>query len=746
MSGQRCSLTAISSAPFGRAYDTPVRAVVVGPDGEPTLTDVPEPEGPGELVRVLACGLCGSDVEKLGDPAHAGAVLGHEVVAELADGRRVALVHHAPCGECDRCLAGHESTCERVRGADDPARRLRRARPRAGVGRAPGRGRRRARDDGRAARLRPPRRRAGASGRVLVVGHGFIGTLFGARPASAAATRCSPWTPTRGARAARPTGPSTRSCSAGSGGVDTALDAVAPGGTVLVFADAGAIPAAAVYRRELTSSGSRSAAPQRTCPRRVDAAPRLRRSPSRPCCRSSASPKASSCSADATPSRSSSRPDVFRSRRREVVFPQLEHARFAAAIAGAWSDAFAPIRLPRERFVLGVAEHDRGYGEHDADEIGDLPAGRWLAIQERGFAATHDDAVVDLVVGLHVRRLVSSGRDQETSSVLAAMDAEVPALRSRRGRLRRRRACGGPDHGSLRPDLVRLLPRGAGFRLGRGRRSRRNHDGGAVCARRPRAVDARAVAARVERLSGTLQAFAAERYPRRPRARPHALRHPARRSSRMRTMRALIFHGPGDLRLEDVPEPSPAEGEVLVQVEVALTDGTDLKAYRRGHPVLLGPPPSPFGHEVCGVDVATGRRVVAANSAPCGACAPCARGQETLCEKLLPLLNGAYAELLLVPARIARTNLLPVPPGLASEVAAMAEPLACCLHGVDVAGVQRGDTVAIVGARPDRPDAVRLRRRRRRPTRSASAAGAERRELAPLVRRDAGGAARARTS
>ena len=165
-------------------------------------------------------------------------------------------------------------------------------------------------------------------------------------------------------------------------------------------------------------------------------------------------------------------------------------------------------------------------------------------------------------------------------------------------------------------------------------------------------------------------------------------------------MRALRLHGPGDLRLEDVDEPVPGDGDVLLQVEVALTDGTDLKAYRRGHPVLLGPPPSPFGHEACGIDVATGRRVVPANSAPCGACAPCARGQETLCERLLPLLNGAYAELLLVPAHIARTNLLPVPSGLAPEVAAMAEPLACCLHGIDVAGVRRDDTVAIVGLGP----------------------------------------------
>jgi L-iditol 2-dehydrogenase len=162
-------------------------------------------------------------------------------------------------------------------------------------------------------------------------------------------------------------------------------------------------------------------------------------------------------------------------------------------------------------------------------------------------------------------------------------------------------------------------------------------------------------------------------------------------------VRALRLYGPGDLRLEDIPDPVPGDGDVLLQVEVALTDGTDLKAYRRGHPVLLGELPSPFGHEVCGLDVATGRRVVAANSAPCGACAACRRGQETLCESLFPLLNGAYAELLLVPERIAARNLLPVPPGLAPEVAALTEPLACCLHGIDVAGVEHGQTVAVVG-------------------------------------------------
>jgi L-iditol 2-dehydrogenase len=165
-------------------------------------------------------------------------------------------------------------------------------------------------------------------------------------------------------------------------------------------------------------------------------------------------------------------------------------------------------------------------------------------------------------------------------------------------------------------------------------------------------------------------------------------------------VRALLYYGPGDLRVEDVPQPEPGPGDVLVRVEVALTDGTDAKAFRRGHPLLLAETPSPFGHEFCGFDLATGRRVVAANSAPCGECAPCRRGDETLCENLEPFLNGAYAEMLVVPARIAERNLLPVPDGLAPEVAAMIEPLACCLRGIERAEVEAGQTVAVLGPGP----------------------------------------------
>jgi L-iditol 2-dehydrogenase len=160
-------------------------------------------------------------------------------------------------------------------------------------------------------------------------------------------------------------------------------------------------------------------------------------------------------------------------------------------------------------------------------------------------------------------------------------------------------------------------------------------------------------------------------------------------------VRAARLYAPGDLRIEDVPKPEPGPGEVLVQIEVALTDGTDLKTFQRGHPVLLRESPAPFGHEFCGL--ADGRRVVAANSAPCGACEGCARGEQ--CREL-QFLAGGYADWIVVPERIAAVNLYDVPPGLAPEVAAMIEPLACCLRGVERAGIQAGDSVAILGAGP----------------------------------------------
>jgi L-iditol 2-dehydrogenase len=160
-------------------------------------------------------------------------------------------------------------------------------------------------------------------------------------------------------------------------------------------------------------------------------------------------------------------------------------------------------------------------------------------------------------------------------------------------------------------------------------------------------------------------------------------------------LRAARLYAPGDLRVEEVPRPEPGPGDVLVDVEVALTDGTDFKTFRRGHPLLARESPAPFGHEFCGILDA--RRVVAANSAPCGVCDGCARGEQ--CRELV-FLAGAYADAIVVPERIARVNMHDVPRGLAPEVAAMVEPLACCLRGVDRAEIHAGDAVAILGAGP----------------------------------------------
>jgi Protein of unknown function (DUF3891) len=116
---------------------------------------------------------------------------------------------------------------------------------------------------------------------------------------------------------------------------------------------------------------------------------------------------------------------VFRSRRRGVVFPQADHARFAAVIALAWRD---PPPLPFDSFVRGVADHDRGYGEHDDDEIGSVESERWVAIQRAGFEPRGKDHVVDLVVALHVRRLLSSQQDEHERAAYAEVDALLPSL------------------------------------------------------------------------------------------------------------------------------------------------------------------------------------------------------------------------------------------------------------------------------------------------------------------------------
>jgi L-iditol 2-dehydrogenase len=236
-----------------------VRAVVLDEEGQPRLADVDEPDGTGELVRVLACGLCGSDVEKLGR-GPAGTVLGHEVVADLG-GRRVALVHHRPCGECARCRAGRESICERFQASTiRPGGFAERVRADAWVDVPDGV------DDPRATMIEPLAcvlrgAERVPQGRVLVVGHGFVGRLFAAvlsrRGDEVFAIDRDPRRTWR-----EPDGPVGAAVICAPGGADRALEALEPGGTLLVFADAGAVAAGPLYHRELTVVGSRSATPR----------------------------------------------------------------------------------------------------------------------------------------------------------------------------------------------------------------------------------------------------------------------------------------------------------------------------------------------------------------------------------------------------------------------------------------------------------------------------------------------------
>ncbi|HEY4382975.1 MAG TPA: zinc-binding dehydrogenase [Ktedonobacteraceae bacterium] len=173
-------------------------------------------------------------------------------------------------------------------------------------------------------------------------------------------------------------------------------------------------------------------------------------------------------------------------------------------------------------------------------------------------------------------------------------------------------------------------------------------------------------------------------------------------------MLAAMFYAPMDVRLEERPIPQVGPGEVLLQVAAATTCGTDLKTYRRGHPLLFRHTPAGFGHEVSGKIAAVGSGVTryregdhvsVANSAPCFQCFYCRRAQYSLCEDLL-LLNGAYAEYLLIPERIVSHNLYQLPPQTSFIAAALAEPLACALHGIDASAVTNSDTVAILGAGP----------------------------------------------
>jgi len=172
-------------------------------------------------------------------------------------------------------------------------------------------------------------------------------------------------------------------------------------------------------------------------------------------------------------------------------------------------------------------------------------------------------------------------------------------------------------------------------------------------------------------------------------------------------MRAAVYHGKEDVRLEEIDAPKIGPRGVLAKVDVALTCGTDRKMFLRGHPLF--PPPFVFGHEFAGTIIEVGgevegfkrgERVVAMNSAPCGTCFYCVRDAQSMCEDMFLRLSGAFAEVIDIPRPIVEKNLLVIPDGVRSRDAALVEPLACVVHGIERSGIEPGDTVVVNGAGP----------------------------------------------
>ncbi len=173
-------------------------------------------------------------------------------------------------------------------------------------------------------------------------------------------------------------------------------------------------------------------------------------------------------------------------------------------------------------------------------------------------------------------------------------------------------------------------------------------------------------------------------------------------------MMAAVLYGKEHLQVEPVAVPEIGSGDILVRVKVALTCGTDVKVFRRGYHARMIVPPAVFGHELAGDVVAVGgevtsfkigQRVVAANSAPCEECFFCKRGLQNLCEDLL-FNNGAYAEYIRIPARIVQRNTYTIPSHVGYQDAALVEPLACVVRGLEETDVKQGDSVAIIGLGP----------------------------------------------
>lgn len=180
----------------------------------------------------------------------------------------------------------------------------------------------------------------------------------------------------------------------------------------------------------------------------------------------------------------------------------------------------------------------------------------------------------------------------------------------------------------------------------------------------------------------------------------------------MSSMLAIRFYNPGDVRVERLPIPRAGAGELVAKSVVALTCGTDVKMFKRGH--VLTKPPQIIGHEFAGTvtevgegvkNFKLGMRIAAANSAPCNRCFYCMMKQPNLCEHINESLvgftwPGTYAEYVRIPERIVRQNTFQVPDDVTLEHVASLEPLACVVHGWDLLRAEPGGTAVVIGGGP----------------------------------------------
>ena len=177
-------------------------------------------------------------------------------------------------------------------------------------------------------------------------------------------------------------------------------------------------------------------------------------------------------------------------------------------------------------------------------------------------------------------------------------------------------------------------------------------------------------------------------------------------------MQAVVYHAPGDIRVEEISKPICGSGELLVRVDACAVCGTDLKSKQHGNPRIKAP--LVMGHEFTGIveevspdsigNFVPGDRIVMATTISCSQCYYCRRGWRNLCDNLAPMgfsYPGGMAEYTAIPALALKGgHVIKVPKHVDAKCAALAEPVSCAVNSIQKCNLEQGDTVLVMGAGP----------------------------------------------